>query len=161
MDEVWKSRLLQLKYPHTEADAQVFVALVDQAKGHCTPDTVAVLMKTFSSEPDYGVQESVISTLSTADPEAYVRALLEELPRLILEAPDWADVLVSHEVELAPERLVSIAKTVDVQLQECLRAFVGTPTFLQQNENADLVFRTLTRSGDTLGSGTGGAEDQW
>src|SRR3970040_861219 len=103
MDPKWKERILGLKHRYTdESESKEFVSLVDKMMGKCTIEVVKVLMKTFTSEPDYGIQESVVSVLASAQPEVYVQALLEELPRLSSEAPEWAETLVGREIHLRP-----------------------------------------------------------
>ena len=88
--------------------------------------------------------------MSTAAPEVYLRALIEELPRLIREAPDWADTLIAQEVELAPMRLTSVAAAVHYHLRDTLLNFIRTPAFVGQTSNAQMVVDALTN----LGAGT-------
>ena len=105
MTDEWKNRILQLTNRTDEAEDLEFVRLIDMAIGQCDLDTCKVLMKTFVTDKDYGVQESVVSALSSAGTEDYQIALLEELPRLIVDAPEWAEVLLEREVKNAPNSL--------------------------------------------------------
>jgi hypothetical protein len=75
-----------------------FVSLVDMSEDNCDYDTCKILMKTFVTEEDFGVQESVNRVLSTAKAEDRQRALLEELPRLIVDTPEWGIVLLETEI---------------------------------------------------------------
>jgi hypothetical protein len=52
------------------------------------------LMNTFNETDDYGTQEAVVNVLNSIETEIYYRALLEELPRLVDEAPEWAESLL-------------------------------------------------------------------
>ena len=121
MDVDWSHELLQASRRRDEAEEQKFLALVDQAFGKCTLEVAKVLMKTFSDAPDFGTQERVCSTLASALPQFQVRAMLEELPRLLAEAPEWADALIGEEVEHRPALLKTIAATMPGEVRMALR----------------------------------------
>lgn len=136
MDRDWKERVLRLRHHSTEAEAREYVALVDQALGNCTSEVADVLLLTFTSEEDYGVQESVVSALGTAEPEVYHVALLKALPRLLREAPEWAEILVGREVHFAPFLLTSTANHMDREVKEVLVSLITQPDFIEFYPNA-------------------------
>jgi hypothetical protein len=76
-----------------------FARLVDMVGGQVTPKIAKSLLSTFSSNPDFGTQERVCSVLAGAPTDARVTAVLEELPRLIHEAPEWAEVLMGDLID--------------------------------------------------------------
>lgn len=130
MNDEWKRKLLQAAARSDETQEQEFLELVDQADGNCSLDVVRVLMKTFSSKPDYGTQERVESILATAKPEHVTRGILEELPRLVVEAPEWAETLVGMEVDNRLDLLISVAKTMPENVKDCLCKLVYSEPFL-------------------------------
>jgi hypothetical protein len=98
MTNEWKECVLNLRHRETEEQDLEFVSLVGNANGNCDLDTCRILMSTFVTDHDFGVQEAVVSALSTANVSDYQRSLLEELPRLVTEVPEWAAVLVDREL---------------------------------------------------------------
>lgn len=99
MNTEWEKNLLEASKRTNEDEEKEFLRLVDQAEGNCSIETVRILMKTFSAKPDYGTQERVESVLATAEAEDVTKGILEELPRLIAEAPEWAESLIGLEVD--------------------------------------------------------------
>jgi hypothetical protein len=75
--------------------------------GQVTPEIAKSLLSTFSSNPDFGTQERVCSVLAGAPTDVRVTAVLEELPRLMHEAPEWAEVLMG---ELIDNELVAVKR---------------------------------------------------
>jgi hypothetical protein len=136
MDNDWGKHILKLRYHPTESEAREYVTLVDQALGNCTSEVADVLFKTFTNEEDFGVQESVVSALGTAEPEVYVEALLKALPMLIYDAPKWADVLVGREVHFAPVLLASVANRMGMDSRKALVSLITQPDFREFYSNS-------------------------
>lgn len=139
MEEKWKDRVLRLSHYRTDAEAREYVALIDQTLGRCTPEVSDVLLQTFTSKDDFGVQESVVSVLGTAETDVYHAALLKALPRLVREAPKWADVLVGREVHFSPMSLIAMANCMDKQIREALVGLITQPDFVEFYPNATEV----------------------
>jgi hypothetical protein len=139
MDSDWEQQLLVASRRNDELEQQRFLALVDQAFAKCTLDVVRVLMKTFSDVPDYGTQERVVSVLASAAPEVALRGKLEELPRLLTEAPEWAESLIGEEVEHRPGLLKSIAASMPAQVKLSLRQLLGNKDFRDFYPNATQI----------------------
>jgi len=129
MDENWSHELLEASRRRGEAEEQRFLALVDQAFGQCTLEVARVLMKTFSDAPDFGTQERVCGALASARPEVAVRAILEELPRLLVDAPQWAESLIGEEVKHRPDLLKSVAASMPGEARMALRQLLSTKDF--------------------------------
>lgn len=67
-------------------------------------------MATFSdSLEDDGGQEAVNEVLSGAESDVRIRALLEELPRIKVEASSWLETLVENEARFHADALVKMA----------------------------------------------------
>ena len=109
MDNHWKERFLKVFSRNTVAEEQEFLSLVDQVENHIDIETARILMKSFLPKPDHGTQERVVSVLESGNKDIVVAALLEELPRLMQETPDWAEVLIGQEVDRRPEVLEEMA----------------------------------------------------
>jgi len=124
MTEEWKSSVLQLAYRTTEADDFKFVSLVDMAIGKCDLDTCRILIRTFVTDDDYGVQESVVSALSSARTEDYCLALVEDLPRMVNDAPEWAEVLLEREVKNNPDSLRKALDGVSTSIRAFYASFI-------------------------------------
>jgi hypothetical protein len=130
MNADWEKKLLEAAKRSNEEEEKEFLRLVDMAEGNCSLDTVRSLMKTFSAQPDYGTQERVESVLATAKEEDVTRGILEELPRLLAEAPEWAESLVGIEVDNRLELLSSIAATIPDNVKNCLRQLTQSDEFV-------------------------------
>ena len=137
--EGWKDRIYQLDYRHNPEDARAFVALVDNLVGKVDLDTARLLMKTFIDEPDYGVQESVIAALSSAASDVRVQAILEDLPRLQREAPDWTIDLLSNEIDLHPSVVSRIARELGEPYRSALEESLSDEGFARHHRNAKSV----------------------
>src|SRR5438046_2103309 len=98
MDKVILERILATQTRKDETEEKEFLNLVDSVVGHCDLETARVLMKTFSSRPDYGTQESVMDAILSAGRDIYIQVILEELERLRLEAPEWIPCLLGSEL---------------------------------------------------------------
>lgn len=136
MDIKWADEVLSASRRGDEAEEQRFLTLVDQALGRCTLEVAKVLMKTFTDVPDFGTQERVCNLLASALPEVAIRAKLEELPRLIVEAPEWAESLIGEEVEHRPGLLNSTAVSMPAAVKMALRQLLGKKDFRDFYPNA-------------------------
>jgi hypothetical protein len=122
MTDDWKERIRSLTYRKTETQDGEFVSLVDMAKNNCDLETCRLLMHTFVSDDDFGVQESVVSALGTAEVADYQQALLEELPRMMAETPQWAEALIERELT---HRLSALEESLKDRSNEEREAFRG------------------------------------
>ncbi|MFN5992802.1 MAG: hypothetical protein ACK45Y_01730, partial [Betaproteobacteria bacterium] len=113
------------------SEEEEFWSLVDAVDGKCTPEVATVLMKSFSSEPDYGTQESVISVLASGDRRVGLRAMIEELPRLAKDAPEWITALMGPEVKFRPEMVTEIAKASSPKARDTLTRVLADEAFCE------------------------------
>lgn len=140
MDKSWEIRVLKASERSSEREESEFLELVDQANGKCTLEVARVLMKTFSDKPDYGTQERVNSVLGSGKREDAIVALLEELPRLVKEAPEWAFVLIGAETITGTHMLSSIASRMPAPTKKALRTVLDDPEFREfYPEAADIT----------------------
>jgi len=121
MDDNWIKKVLKASERLTPEQEQEFVNLVSEVSGKCSLEVARALMKTFSDKPDYGTQERVNSVLATADRSIVIQALLEELPRLIKEAPEWANSLVAQEVNFRIKSVEDVALKMPKNVQNILK----------------------------------------
>jgi hypothetical protein len=136
MDPAWENELLIASQRRDQAEQQRFLTLVDQAFDRCTFTVAKALMKTFSGVPDFGAQERVCSVLASASPECAIRAKLEELPRLVIEAPEWAESLIGEEIEHRPELLNAVAASMPASVKASLRQLLDNKEFRDFYPNA-------------------------
>jgi DNA-binding transcriptional regulator YiaG len=136
LDKNWSNRVLQLKYRNNDSEEGEFVALVYQAMNNCNLDMAKTLMKTFSDKDDYGVQEAVVNVLNSIEIEIYYRALLEELPRLVDEAAEWAESLIAGEIDANPDLLAAMAKKLSNDIRVCLIHLIKDTGMIEYVSNA-------------------------
>jgi hypothetical protein len=136
MNEQWKNSFLGVMRRNDVEQEKEFLHLVDQVRNRCNLDVARTLMKSFLGKPDYGTQERVISVLASADRCDAIRALLEELPRLIKEAPEWAETLTGQEVDRRPELLAEVAKSVSDESVRALQTLLFADSFRESYPNA-------------------------
>lgn len=129
MDLHWAEQLLKASKRTNEKEQNEFLHLVDHVFGRCDADVARILMKTFTDTPDYGMQERVISVLATADDAIVTRAILEELPRLVQEAPEWAESLIGLEVDKRPQLLVQVASSTSENVKQALKNLLAQEEF--------------------------------
>lgn len=129
MDTDWATKLLKVSKRSNEIEQEQFLALVNQVADRCTLDTARTLMKTFSDKPDYGTQETVIRVLATLDDEVVTKVILEELPRLMQEAPEWAESLVGVEVDTRPKLLQMVVSKMPEEVKKALRTLLNDEDF--------------------------------
>lgn len=137
MTGAWEARVLQLVYRNTYEQDLEFVSLINEALDKCDLETCKILMKTFVTDDDFGVQESVVSVLSSAKIEDYQRALLEELPRMSIDAPEWSDALIERELKFHNSKFREIMASVSSDAQESLQRLLQRDSF--RNEYGDLT----------------------
>lgn len=135
--ENWRERFLKAASVSPSKRGAEFIELVDEVDGRCSLDVARVLMSSFGRAEDFGTQEAVVSVLASASKSDAIRAILEELPRLVMEAPEWADVLIGQEVERRPELLLSIVQTMSKDISEILSCVVNGKDFVDLYDNAD------------------------
>ncbi|MBX3268370.1 MAG: hypothetical protein KF831_16855 [Acidobacteria bacterium] len=120
MDSDWKQRVLELRNWNDKQEALEYASVVEEAKYRCDLEACRHLMRTFVTDEDYEVQESVISVLSTAKPQDRQLALLEELPRIMVEAPDHADALVENEIRFHFDSFRETVRGIEPHLREAI-----------------------------------------
>lgn len=139
MPQNWEQELLLASQRRDAQDEARFLELVSQARDRVSLEIARVLMKTFSANEDFGTQERVCSVLSSGASEVQTRAILEELPRLMQEAPEWAEVLVGDELN---ERLDIVNKLLPAMPQDvkvAVRQLINDPDFADMYENASKI----------------------
>jgi hypothetical protein len=147
MDEAWKRRVLELRRRTTEAEDLEYVKLVYQAMDACTLDVVETLLQTFTDDPDYGVQESVVSVLASADPIDYMVGLARYYIRLVAEAPEWAEVLLERAVEQYPLELAQAARQVNSETRSQIVSAISDDQFIKHHPNALEVAAQINYAG--------------
>ena len=146
INEDLKRRILQLRFRQTEEEDKEFITLIKKFKNDCNRDAATILMKTFTSEEDFGVQEIVVSVLESADKAIYYQALLEELPRLISEAPDWAESLLEIGINFYPEKLAEVFYHVDDRNQQVFLNYICSDCFLKEYPRSRELINLLKKT---------------
>jgi len=146
-DKNWSNRILQLKYRTDESQEREFVDLVYQAMNNCNLEMAKTLMKTFNDKNDYGVQEAVVNVLNSIETEIYYRALLEELPRLVDEAPEWAESIIAGEIDTNPDLLASIAQELSNDIRLRLIHLIKDTDIIEYVPNAKKIGLELEKGG--------------
>lgn len=122
---LWANELKSVPRNIDEVNDEKFWSLVDQAEGSCDKFVAKVLLSTFSDTlEDNGTQEAVIRALNSADARVRCEALLEELPRLKSEAPEWASILIYAEVKFHQSELLEVARRGTAKDRSLLQEFL-------------------------------------
>lgn len=141
----WEKEILIYSKRLNESDYDHFVNLVDEIDGSCDLETARVLMKTFSSKPDHGTQERVISVLASADKSVFVQVIIEELPRLYDEAYEWAESLVGLEIEKRPSLFLEVVRSMGNKSIPKLLDLIKRNDFIEFYDNARFVSKELEK----------------
>ncbi len=139
MDKDWENRLLAASKRETEDEENEFLSLVDQAADKVDLNTAKILLKTYSAKLDYGTQERVESVLATGDERIIVRAVLEEMPRLVSEASEWAEALLGHEIEHRVSLVQETLKSMSPQVKKAVSQLVDSNDYLSFYPGAHLL----------------------
>jgi hypothetical protein len=131
--EEWKKNLLvaSIRDEDDEQSFHDFTDLVEILDGTEGIEALRVLMKTFSDKPDYGTQESVNTIFLNFPQQLYVQAVLEELPRLEIEANEWVDCLMADLVRIDRDQLIKTLNSMDKPYRDLFKKWVNTPEFLE------------------------------
>ena len=109
--QAWAQQLLRARQRAGPSNFQTFLGLLDTIRGDCDLFVARTLMATFSDGlEDDGGQEAVNEVLSGAEAEVRIHALLEDLPRIELEAGSWLEPLIENEVRFHSDALVKVAR---------------------------------------------------
>jgi len=124
------NELLLYSHRQTEEEVKKFLDIVDNLEGKINLQIAKVLMKTFSEQPDWGTQESVISTLASGDPDIVIKAILEEMPRLLKEAPRWADTLIINEYNFNRDHLLNALQSSSQDIKDAVLTAINKPEII-------------------------------
>jgi hypothetical protein len=130
------AEILETKQRKNEAEEKRFLELVDLTFGNVDIHVARILMKTFLPQPDYGTQERVISAMLSGDRDIYIQAVLEELPRLQKEAPNWIEPLLCPEIEHHPDLLAKIIRTMPENIKAIVRQLLSDPEIVSEYPHA-------------------------
>jgi len=129
MDINWHTEVLQASERNSETQELRFLTLVEQARTNLNYKTLKTLLKTYNSKPDYGTQERVESILAEADSELLARVILEEMPRLISEAPEWAEVLLGQEIEHRSSIIQQTLQSMPEEIKNAVKSITERDDF--------------------------------
>ena len=132
----WRDKLLACSARETPEQQASFLRLVDMVYGSVTPDVAQVLVATFTIKADVGTQERVCSILAGAPVDTRVAAILDELPRLMREAPIWADTLMGSLVRHDLMALKRHLHFASVETRQAVRALLARNEFRDLNPEA-------------------------
>ena len=138
-DPAWQLALRVAAARDNDEQTWQFLALVDRASGRVCRETARALLATFSARPDYGTQERVCGVLSTGDPDVVLDAILQELPRLVEEAPDWAEVLFGGEVHWRPAETSAAIRRASPEARRTAIRLLRRPDFARFYANSGEV----------------------
>jgi hypothetical protein len=139
----WREKLLASEPRRTQEEADEFVRLVDEVKGHCTLEVVRALFSTYRDFDDGGTQEVVEGALSSAPDLERAQVLLDELPRLHAAAPAWTEVLIEQEIRFHPDSFCQAASRVTPETRALLEQILSDDEF---EEYPDAKRRILEQS---------------
>jgi len=139
MDSDWETKLLAASKRESEEQEKYFLSLLDQASGNIDFNTAKTLMKTYTSNPDYGTQERVESVLETGEKKLVLQAILEEMPRLVIEAPEWAEALLGQEVEHRVFLVKEMLGLMSPQVKDAVNKVAESKAFVSFYPNAELL----------------------
>lgn len=141
MTKEWEKNLLKASEHRNENEKyeEEFLKLVDEVFDSCSLDVARVLMKTFSAEPDYGTQERVVSVLAGLEHKILIQVILEELPRLVEEAPEHAEDLLAIAIKKDLNLLQKQALQMDNKVKNALRNLICNKDFVEFYPEAELI----------------------
>jgi hypothetical protein len=145
MNKKWENAFLNCITRENSDQEKEFLELLDTLpEDYFNYEIAQLLMKSFLAKEDYGVQERVISSLAGFDTIIRIRVLLEELPRLLKETPDWAAVLLGQEVDNNPNSIVDAARVCSPLILVALHKILSDVEFSNFYPNASQVKARLT-----------------
>lgn len=143
MNKEWEIKFLAVLGRESEQEEKEFLKLLDQAKDNLNLEVMRVLMRSFTNKPDYGTQERVINVMSNGEDELVIQAILEELPRLVVEAPEWAEALIGPEVDNRPTVLSKVALKMPIEIRRALMELLKSKDFQDFYPSANKVTLSL------------------
>lgn len=143
MNKEWEIKFLAVLGRESEQEEKEFLKLLDQTKDNLNLEVMRVLMRSFTNKPDYGTQERVINVMSNGEDELVIQAILEELPRLVVEAPEWAEALIGPEVDNRPTVLSKVALKMPIEIRRALMELLKSKDFQDFYPSANKVTLSL------------------
>ena len=120
MNDKWHEKIVVLGKREKESDYNEFITLIDNLDNYSL-NTIRTLLKTYHDEPsDFGTQECVETSLNLAKQEDVLLAFLEELPRLVKEAPEWTLCFVCRILQYKIDILIDIIKDISTHKKKLL-----------------------------------------
>jgi hypothetical protein len=122
--ERWKV-LFESMWRKTPTDEQTFIDIVDSIETPLSKDTIRALFKTYLPIDDFGTQESVSAKLSSADTRDYFDVLTEELPDLIVRAPEHGDDIILRGIIFNPNEMQKCLLNMDKNNIQIMVSFIS------------------------------------
>ncbi len=144
----WAKQLLLASRRSSPDEEAAFLSLVDAAENNITPFVAETLMRTFSDEPDYGTQERVCSVLASGEPATFIKAMLQEMPRLVRETPEWAETLLTTELEFRSDLVCELLRSASSEIRAAVLTITSNPDFLAFQPNAVPIQRICSGNSD-------------
>ena len=117
------------------------IALLDQGTSSLDDIMLKALLKIYTSALDWETQERIENILSEVDKEMWVRILLEEMPRLLSDAPEWAASLLGEEIE---HRLPMVQKSLSImptEVRHSVQSVLKCDDFRSFYSNTESLFK--------------------
>jgi hypothetical protein len=144
---VLETEIIRLSKCETDEEEKKFLDLLNefQHKG-IERSEAKLLMKTFQNGCITSIQESVIRVLTSGGDELYMDVMLEELPRISREAPEWLDALLATEVEHKPDFLVHALEKKSEEIKKLVLDTIQNKDFIDFTPNAISVIKQIEAS---------------
>lgn len=128
--------LLQPECTTADEEKQLLLQL-DHVSKSLDHETLKALIKIYTSTLDWATQERIEAILSDADKEIWVKIVLEEIPRLLSDAPEWAVSLLGEEIEHHFQMVEESLSIMPPEVQRAVESVLKSDDYRSFYSNAE------------------------
>ena len=128
------------EFNSTDQERQL-IALLDQSTSNLDDIRLKALLEKYTVTLDWDTQERIENILSEVDKEMWVRIVLEEMPRLLSDAPEWAVSLLGEEIEHRFQMVQESLSIMPLEVQHAVESVLKSDDFRSFYSNAESLFK--------------------
>jgi len=128
------------EFNSTDQERQL-IALLDQSTSNLDDIRLKALLEKYTLTLDWDTQERIENILSEVDKEMWVRIVLEEMPRLLSDAPEWSVSLLGEEIEHRFQMVQESLSIMPLEVQHAVECVLKSDDFRSFYSNTGSLFK--------------------
>ena len=146
MEQQWIERLREVQFRRNVQEELEFMKIVGTLEGGCNLKCARILMKTFVPAVHFDSQEAVLTVLGLMERPLALKAILEDLPRVLRLDVDFAVALLYHDVSDNPDLLLRMARDSSAEVRDAVVTVLQLPEVRESITSAGALEESLRDS---------------